>query len=337
MSSAEQFKNELVQTSSNDELFYNLSSGYKMPAVAYGTFRSEKGQVGQAVLEAIKAGYRHFDLAHVYGNEKEIGKAFQKAFDDGLVARKDLFVTGKLWNSDHDVDVVPKACDFSLNNLGLDYFDLYLIHFPVAWKHTGLDTPSWGASEFGDTSLIDTWRAMEKLVRDGKCRSIGVSNYPLMLLHDLVVQANVPVACNQIEVHAYYSRESLVKYCQSRDICVTAHTPLGGGAANKDTWNTPCPLEDKIVHNIAQNHNKTLAQILLRSLLQRGIIVLPKSVKTHRIQENIDVFDFSIDEHEMKELAKLDKYVSYKTNPNPIGAFIGGPDSFTDVGTDIFD
>jgi len=305
--------------------------------VAYGTFRSENDKVGQAVLEAIQVGYRHFDLAHVYGNEKEIGNAFRKAFDDGLVTREDLFLTGKLWNSDHDVDVVPKACDYSLNNLGLDYFDLYLIHFPVAWKHTGLGNPSWGASEFGNTSLIDTWRAMEKLVKDGKCRSIGVSNYPLMLLHDLVVQATVPVSCNQIEVHAYYSRESLVKYCQSRGICVTAHTPLGGGAANKDAWNTPCPLDDPIVVKIARNHDKSPAQILLRYLLQRGIVVLPKSVKKHRMEENMDVFDFSLTEDEMKLLASLDKYVSYKTNPNPLGAFIGGPDSFTNVGTDIFD
>lgn len=205
---------------------YKLASGYDMPVVAYGTFRSEPGEVGPAVLEAIKAGYRHLDLAHVYGNETEIGVALKQVFDEGLVKREELFITGKLWNSDHDVDVVPKACDHSLNNLGLDHFDLYLIHFPVAWKHTGLDNPGWGASELGDTPLIDTWRAMEKLVDNGKCRSIGVSNYPLLTVHDLVTQARIPVSCNQIEVHAYYSRESLVNYCLSRDICVTAHTPL---------------------------------------------------------------------------------------------------------------
>ena len=130
------------------------------------------------------------------GNEKEIGKAFAHAFSEGIVTREELFVTGKLWNSDHDVEIVPQACRHSLKNLGLDYFDLYLIHFPVCWKHTGLDTPSWGKSELGDTSLIDTWRAMEKLVDEGKCKSIGVSNYPLMLLHDLVTQARVPVSCN---------------------------------------------------------------------------------------------------------------------------------------------
>ena len=293
------------------------------------------------MIEAIKAGYRHFDLAHVYGNEKEIGTAFRHVFDHpeqfGGLTRRDLFITGKLWNSDHGVDIVPKACDHSLSNLGLDYFDLYLIHFPVAWKHTGLDTPSWAGSELGDTPLIDTWRAMEALVDTGKCRSIGVSNYPLMLLHDLVNQARIPVSCNQIEVHAYYARESLVNYCLSRNICVTAHTPLGGGAANKNDWNTPCPLDDPVIQTIAKTHNKSPAQVLLRSLLQRGIVVLPKSVRPQRIRENLDLFDFGLTDNEMKEIAALDKYVSYKTNPNPLGAFLGGKDAFSPVGTDIFD
>merc|ERR1711892_623442 len=176
---------------------------------------------------------------------------------------------------------------------------------------------------------------MEKLVDDGKCRSIGVSNYPLLLIHDLVTQAQVPVSCNQIEVHPYYTRESLVNYCLSRDICVTAHTPLGGGAANKETWNTLCPLDDPVVQEISKSHKKSPAQVLLRFLLQRGIVVLPKSVKSHRIKENLDLYDFVLNDTEMQELSSLDKYVSYKTNPNPIGAFLGGPDSFSEVGTDI--
>jgi diketogulonate reductase-like aldo/keto reductase len=316
---------------------YKLASGYEMPVVAYGTFRSEENEVGPAVLEAIKAGYRHFDLAHVYGNEKDIGIAFKKAFDEGLVKREDLFITGKIWNSDHEVEIVPKACDHSLSNLGLDYFDLYLIHFPVAWKHTGLDKPGWGASELGNTPLIDTWRAMEKLVDNGKCRSIGVSNYPLILVHDLVTQARVPVACNQIEAHAYYTRESLVNYCLSRDICVTAHTPLGGGSANNDLWKTPIPLEDPVVKKVAEAHKKSPAQVLLRWLLQRGIVVLPKSVKPHRMKENSDLFGFTLSDDDMKEISALDKYVSYKTNPNPLEAFQGGPDAFCSKGTDIFD
>ena len=317
-----------------------LASGYDMPVVAYGTFRSAPGEVYDCVLQALQVGYRHFDCAHVYGNEKEVGKAFQHAFDTCLVKREDLFVTGKLWNSDHDAEIVPQACALSLKNLNLDYFDLYLIHFPVCWKHTGLETPSWGKSELGDTSLIDTWRAMEELVNKQKlCRSIGVSNYPLILLHDLVTQVKVPVSCNQIETHVYYTRESLVKYCQSRNICVTAHTPLGGGKANEEWTQALSPLEDSLVTKIAERHQCGSGQILLRFLLQRGIVVLPKSVKKSRMEQNIDLFadSLALTDEEMNTLAALDKYVSYKTNPNPMSAFIGGPDSFSSGGTDIFD
>lgn len=331
-----------------------LASGYEMPAVAYGTFRSTPGEeTYEAVLTAIREGYRHFDCAHVYGNEADIGRAFAHAFDTGLVQRKDLFVTGKLWNSDHDADVVEKACKHSLNNLELEYFDLYLIHFPICWKHTGLDTPSWGESELGNTPLIDTWRAMEDLVfvenddnnktdTTGQrlCRSIGVSNYPLMLLHDLVTQARVPVSCHQIETHVYYTRDSLVNYCLSRNICVTAHTPLGGGKANQEEWTkTPSPLEDPVVRKIAEKSSMTPAQVLLRFLLQRGIVILPKSVRKGRMAENLDVLGRhrSLSPVQMKELAGLDRYKSYKTNPNPINAVLGGPDVVCDQGMDIFD
>jgi len=319
---------------------YKLASGHDMPVIAYGTFRSSPGEIYDAILEALKTGYRHFDCAHVYGNEKEIGKAFAHAFSEGIVTREELFVTGKLWNSDHHVEIVPQACQHSLKNLGLDYFDLYLIHFPVCWKHTGLDTPSWGKSELGDTSLIDTWRAMEKLVDEGKCKSIGVSNYPLMLLHDLVTQARIPVSCNQIETHVYYTRDSLVRYCQSRNICVTAHTPLSGGKANETEYKSgTSALEDPVVKTIAESYKATPAQVLLRFLLNRGIIVLPKSIKASRMKENIDILGSALDlsEDDMNKLAALDKYKSYKTNPNPINAVLGGPDAFTPEGTDIFD
>ena len=178
---------------------------------------------------------------------------------------------------------------------------------------------------------------LEDLVKKGVCKNIGVSNYPMMLMHDLVTQAKVQPACNQIELHAYYQRESLVNYCLSRNICVTAHTPLGGGVLNSQTWDTPIPLKDPIILEIAKNHGKSPAQVLLRSLLQRGIVILPKSVKSHRMAENKDILDFSLTAEDMKKIATLDKYVSYKTNPNPLSAFLGGPDAFSAEGTDIFD
>ena len=216
-------------------------------------------------------------------------------------------------------------------------FICYKIHFPVAWKHTGLSTPSWGKSELGNTPLIDTWRAMEKLVDDKKVRSIGVSNYPLMLLHDLVTQARIQPACNQIEVHPYYRRESLVKYCISRNICVTCHTPLGGGIVNKATWDVPAPIESKELKKIAISKGKTCAQIILRWHLQRGLLPLPKSVRPERMEENIDIFSFNLTTEEMDVISSLDKYVSFKVNPNPLAGFLGGPDAFTAEGTDIFD
>lgn len=318
---------------------HKLPSGYEMPIVAYGTFRSAPGEIYESVLAALKAGYRHFDCAHIYKNEKEIGQAFTHAFKEGIVKREELFVTGKLWNSDHDVEIVPKACAHSLCNLGLEYFDLYIIHFPICWKHTGLDTPGFGKSELGDTPLIDTWRAMEALVDEGKCRSIGVSNFPLMLIHDLVTQARIPVSCNQIETHAYYTRDSLVNYCLSRNICVTAHTPLGGGKANEVWTKSTTPLEDPVVTKIAAAKGCKPGQVMLRFLLQRGIVILPKSTKPERMADNIDVFGAgkALTDSEMEELAKLDKYTSAKTNPNPIAAFLGAPDAFSKEGTDIFD
>ena len=255
-------------------------------------------------------------------------------------------------------DIVPKACDYSLNNLAcIDYFDLSLIHFPVCWKHTGLDTPSWGNSELGTTSTLDTWKAMEKLVQVGKCRNIGVSNFPLCMLHDLYISASIKPSCNQIEVHPYYTRESLVNYCLSRDICVTAHTPLGGGTLNKQTWATTnvggqgggsssifdtIPIEDPTLQQIGLKfkNKKSAAQVCLRYLLQCGICVIPKSIRKTRMIENFDILgaaNFEISEDDMANISKLDKYISYKTNPNPLSAFINGKDQFTVNGTDIFD
>jgi aldehyde reductase len=316
---------------------YLLSNGETMPMVGYGTFRSNPGEVGPAVIEAIKAGYRHLDFAHVYGNEKEIGAALKQAFDQGLVTREELFLVSKLWNSDHDVEVVPKAYERSCQDLGVDYLDLYLIHFPVAVKHTGLDNPCCSNAELGDTPLIETWRAMEALVDAKKLKAIGVSNFPLMLLHDFWLQARIKPAVNQIEVHAFYVRESLVKYCLSRNIAVTAHTPLGGGSANATAWGAAAPIDCPEVKTIAERLGKSAGQVLLRWLLQRGIQVIPKSTKADRIAENISLFDFELTEADMTAVSALDRYTSAKTNPNPMSHFIGTKDGFTTTGTDIFD
>ena len=180
-----------------------LASGHTMPVVAYGTFRASPGESYESVLAALHVGYRHFDLAHVYGNEHEIGTAFANAFSNNIVQRSDLFITGKLWNSDHDVDIVPHACQHSLRNLQLDYFDLYLIHFPVAWKHTGLVSPSWGKSEFGDTPLIDTWRGKSSISISSS--SSSNNNNGLKVQH----QSNAPSSSSSFFIiyFIYYSDE----------------------------------------------------------------------------------------------------------------------------------
>lgn len=318
---------------------YKLSSGYDMQMLGYGTFRSDPGVVRGAVLEAIKAGYRHLDLAHVYGNEKEIGGALKEAFESGLVKREDLFLVGKLWNSDHEVEIVPQAYQKSCEDLGVDYLDLYLIHFPVAVNFTGLDKPNCGpAATLGTTPLIDTWRAMEKLVDEKKARSIGVSNFPLMLIHDLYNQARIKPAVNQIEVHPNYVRESLVKYCLSRNIAVTAHTPLGGGQLNSQQYNAAAaPMDAQEIKTIAEKKGKSPAQVILRWLVQRNIIIIPKSLSAPRIAANADIFDFELSAEDMETISKLDRYQSAKTNPNPMSHFREGADGFEAGGTDIFD
>ncbi|KAF3569847.1 hypothetical protein F2Q69_00062953 [Brassica cretica] len=225
-----------------------LNSGYKMPIVGLGVWRMEKEGIRDLVINSIKIGYRHLDCAADYKNEAEVGEALSEAFKEGLVKREDLFVTTKLWNSDHGH--VVEACKDSLKKLQLDYLDLYLVHFPVATKHTGVGTTD---SALGDDGVLDidttisletTWHDMEKLVSMGLVRSIGISNYDVFLTRDCLAYSKIKPAVNQIETHPYFQRDSLVKFCQKHGICVTAHTPLGGATANAEWFGTVSCLDD---------------------------------------------------------------------------------------------
>ncbi|KAK1601311.1 hypothetical protein QYE76_000116 [Lolium multiflorum] len=195
-----------------------LSSGHQMPAVGLGVWRMDSPAIRGLIHSALRAGYRHFDCAAKYQNEAEVGDALAEAFETGLVKREDIFITTKLWNSDHGH--VLEACKDSLKKLRLDYLDLYLIHFPVATKHTGVGTT---ASVLGDDGVLDidttisletTWHAMEDLVSKGLVRSIGISNCGIFLTRDILAYAKIKPAVNQIETHPYFQRESLVKFCQ---------------------------------------------------------------------------------------------------------------------------
>lgn len=230
--------------------------------------------------------------------------------------REDLFITTKLWNSDHGH--VLEACKDSLKKLRLDYLDLYLVHFPVATKHTGVGTTASALGEDGvldiDTtiSLETTWHGMENLVSLGLVRSIGISNYDIFLTRDCLAYSKVKPAVNQIETHPYFQRESLVKFCQKHGICVTAHTPLGGAAANTEWFGSVSCLEDPAPKGLAEKYKKTVAQVILRWGIQRNTVVIPKSSKLERLQENFNVLDFEITKEDMDLIKSLDR--NYRTN-----------------------
>ena len=293
-----------------------LNSGFKMPIIGLGVWRMESQQVKDLILNSIKIGYRHFDCAADYKNEAEVGVALKEAFTSGLVKREDLFITTKLWNSDHGH--VIEACKDSLKKLQLDYLDLYLVHFPVATRHTGVGTTDSALDEDGvldiDTtiSLETTWRAMEDLVSMGLVRSIGISNYDIFLTRDCLAYSKIKPAVNQIETHPYFQRESLVKFCQKHGVCVTAHTPLGGAAANTEWFGTVSCLDDQVLKGLAEKYKKSTAQIALRWGIQRNTVVIPKSSKLERLKENFQVFDFELSKEDMELIRSMDK--KYRTN-----------------------
>ncbi|CAH9126066.1 unnamed protein product [Cuscuta epithymum] len=293
-----------------------LNSGYQMPVIGLGVWRMEGKDIKNLINNAIKLGYRHFDCAADYKNEMEVGEALEEALQTGIVKREDLFVTTKLWNSDHGH--VLEACKDSLRKLRLDYLDLYLVHFPIATKHTGVGTTASAMGEDGvldiDTtiSLEATWHAMEDLVSKGLVRSIGISNYDIFLTRDCLAYSKIKPAVNQVETHPYFQRDSLIKFCQKHGICVTAHTPLGGAVANTDMFVSVSCLEDPVLKGIAEKYKKTVAQVVLRWGIQRNTVVIPKSSKLARLEENISVFGFELSEEDMEQIKRLDR--NYRTN-----------------------
>jgi len=293
-----------------------LNNGFKMPIIGLGVWRIAGQEVKDLIINSIKIGYRHFDCAADYKNETEVGVALKEAFDTGLVKREDLFITTKLWNSDHGH--VAEACKDSLKKLQLDYLDLYLVHFPVATKHTGVGTTDSAMGEDGvldiDTtiSLETTWHAMEGLVSSGLVRSIGISNYDIFLTRDCLAYSKIKPAVNQIETHPYFQRDSLVKFCQKHGVYVTAHTPLGGAAANTEWFGTVSCLDDQILKGLAEKYKKTAAQVALRWGIQRNTVVIPKTSKLERLKENFQVFDFELSKEDIDLISNMEK--KYRTN-----------------------
>ena len=274
---------------------YKLNNGVKIPIIGFGTWQTPDGQVAEeSVLAALNSGYRHIDTAAAYGNEESVGAAIKKS----EINRHELFVTTKLWNSDHGYQNTKKAIDTSLEKLGLDYLDLYLIH----WPNPATMRDNWAELN------AESWQAMEEAVQAGKIRAIGVSNFRKHHLDELLKTAEIKPAVNQNYLNPSDMQEDLVKYNDSLGIVNEAYSPLGTGGL----------LSNEVVNEIAEKYGKSPAQILIRWSLDHNFLPLPKSVHPDYIKANADVFDFDIEPEDMKKLDGLHGAAKMANDPDEV-------------------
>ncbi len=266
-----------------------LNDGNTIPQLGFGVFQVPPDQTAAAVRAALEVGYRHIDTAEMYRNEKGVGQGLR----DAGVDRGDVFITSKLNNGYHRPDDTRRAFDATLSALGSDYVDLFLIHWPLPTLYNG--------------DFVSTWNVLEELSKDGRARSIGVSNFQVAHLQRLAEGSQTVPAVNQVEAHPYFGNEQVRTYDREHRIATEAWSPIAQGKV----------LDDEVITRIADAHNKTAAQVVLRWHVQRGDIVIPKSVHRERMQSNFDIFDFSLDNGEMGAITGLDRGESGRTGPNP--------------------
>lgn len=293
-----------------------LSNDAKFPSVGLGTWKAGPGEVQQAVFTAIQRGYRHIDGACDYGNEQEVGLGIRFAMDLRIVTRADLWVTSKLWNTYHAQDKVEPACRRTLTDLGLDYVDLYLIHFPISTQFVPFEDaypPEWtvpGTETMVpiNVPLARTWAGMETLVAKGMAKNIGLSNYSTQLISDLLSYCKVKPTVLQVEIHPHNQQEKLVSFCNLKGIKVTGFSPLGAKSYSWLDGDVQVAVFDEpILKRIAKAHKKSVAQVCIRWQVQRGLTVVPKSCNPGRLSENLDVFSFELTEQDMKDIATINK------------------------------
>ncbi|OMD00517.1 aldo/keto reductase [Paenibacillus sp. FSL R5-0636] len=265
-----------------------LHNGVNMPWLGLGVFKVEEGaELIQAIKSAIKQGYRSIDTAAIYENETGVGQAIQEALQENNLSREELFVTSKVWTADMGYEETIAAYETSLAKLGLEYLDLYLIHWPVKGKYK------------------ESWRALETLYKEGRVKAIGVSNFQIHHLEDVLKDAEIKPMVNQVELHPYLNQQELLDFCKEQGIQLEAWSPLMQGQL----------FDQPVLKQIAAKHGKSVAQVIVRWDLQRGIITIPKSTKEHRIIENVDVFDFNLSDEDMTLINSLNQ--DQRVGPDP--------------------
>ena len=294
--------------------YLQFSNNDKIPMLGLGTWKSAKGEIYQTVRKAIEIGYRHFDCALIYGNEHEIGQAISDAINNREVTRNELWITSKLWNNRHKIVDIQPTIEITLDSLRLDYLDLYLIHWPVALINS-VNYPKDGSEmiDLKHIPLAETWQGMIALKENNLTKHIGVSNFSIKKINELINETGVCPEALQLELHPFLQQNKIVEFANANNIILTGFCPLGSSdrPLNRISAGEPKLFENKTIIDIAQEKGNTPAQIMLAWAINRGTSVIPKSVNPQRLKENLEAATIELSPLEMEKINQLDQHYRY--------------------------